>query len=69
MPLTAEFSRPVMRAATCFHAYQHRWVLGEECQHLASPQGLAQHRLLCPINAVDLKDIFCQINANCLSFI
>ena len=54
-----------MGAAARFHADQTRFQVGEITQHLGTLQLLAYSDLAALIYPVDLKNILCQINANC----
>src|SRR5690606_6725080 len=64
MPELRQLARPVMRRATRFHADQARRQLGEERQHLRSPQRLANDDLAGGINRVNLKNALGQIEAD-----
>jgi hypothetical protein len=57
-------TRPVMRAAACFHADQARRQIGEECHHMAARELLFETRFLMRIYLMDLAHVFCQIDAN-----
>jgi hypothetical protein len=46
--------RPVVSTRTCFHAYQARWLFGEEGDELSTSQLAPKHGVTGRINAVDL---------------
>jgi hypothetical protein len=56
--------RPVVSTRTCFHAYQARWLFGEEGDELSTSQLAPKHGVTGRINAVDLKDRLCEIKAD-----
>jgi hypothetical protein len=60
-----KLSRPVVRAATGFHAHQARRQVGEKLGYLVAPELLPQDRLALLINPVYLENILCQIQPNC----
>ena len=53
-----------MRATTSFHADQTWLHFGKKFQHLVSIELFSQYRLTMMIDTVNLKNIFCQIDAN-----
>jgi hypothetical protein len=65
VPKAFQLPRPVMRAAAGFHADQARLQVGEVFRHLGALQLPAHRHLAALIYAVYLKNIFCQIDANC----
>src|SRR5690606_15070176 len=50
-----QLARPVMRRAARLHAHQARRQLGEERQHLRSPERLANNRLTSRVDSMNLK--------------
>ena len=68
VPQLDQLARPIMRTATGLHRYQTRFKLAEEIQHLRTFELLAAFDLLMAINAVNLKNLLCQIDANSLKF-
>jgi hypothetical protein len=60
-----ELARPVMRAATGLHPDQAGRQVGEELQHLAAFELLAQHRFPALAHPVDLEHALCQIDTHC----
>ena len=65
VPLDLQFARLVMSAAACFHAYKTRRQVGEEDRHLFSFYLFLEHRFAVCIDPVNLKHVFCQIDADC----
>jgi hypothetical protein len=65
MPKLDQLAGPVMDAAAGFHADQARREAGEELQHLASGQLLAQHRLALRVGAVHLEPGLCEVEPDC----
>ena len=59
-----QLARPVMRRATRLHADQARRQLGKKWQHLRPSKRLADHNLAGRINAVDLKNVLGQVEAD-----
>ena len=59
-----QLASPVMRRATRFHANQARRQPGKKWQHLRPPKRLADHNLAGRINAVDLKNVLGQVEAD-----
>ena len=59
-----QFTRPVMRAAAGFHSDQARWQLDKELGHLQAAQLLLEHCFARLVDAVDLKDLFREVNAD-----
>src|SRR5207344_2502783 len=60
----AQFACPMVRSATCLDADQARRLFGEPRQHLAPPQGPANHNLLLSIHCVHLEHVLGQIEAD-----
>src|SRR5215470_2578472 len=60
-----QFARPVMGRGTCFNADQARRQLLKERQHRAALQLAADEYIAFRIDAVNLKDRLCDIEADC----
>ncbi len=65
MTLRLQLPRPVVGAATRFHAYQARRKLREIPQYLLAPESLLNNRFATLIDPVHLEYGFSQIDANC----
>jgi hypothetical protein len=59
-----KLARPMMRRAARLDADQARRQLGKKWQHLRAPKRLANHSLTGRINAVDLKNVLGQVEAD-----
>jgi hypothetical protein len=59
-----ELASPMVGAAAGLHADQARRQAGEELQHLAARQLLAQHRPALRVGAVHLEPGLCQVEAD-----
>ena len=64
MAQTRQLTRSMMARAARFYANQTGLKFAEERRHLATTQGLADNDLSRLINAVNLKNVLRQINAN-----
>ena len=64
MAQLAQFAPPVMARGARFHADQTGLKSVEERLHLTATKGLADNYLAQLINAMDLKNVFRQINAD-----
>src|ERR671936_1700054 len=58
-----QLSRPEMGTATSFHADQAGLQIGKERCHLLPSHLLLQYRVATPIDAMDLNDVLCQVDA------
>ena len=59
-----QLARPVMRRAARLHANQTSGQLGKKWQHLRPPKRLTNNDLTGRINAVDLKNVLGQVEAD-----
>lgn len=64
MAEAGQLAGPVMRCAARLHAYQAGWQLGEERHHLGAPQRLADDHITHGVDAVNLKHVLGQIQAD-----
>jgi len=59
-----QFARPVVGAAARFHADQAGRQIDEELCHLLAAQLLLENRLAKLVDAVDLKELFREVNSD-----
>ena len=59
-----QLARPVVRAAAGLHSDQAGRQIGEELGHLLAAQLLLEYRFSQLVDAVDLKDLFREVNAD-----
>ena len=59
-----QFARPVVGAAAGLHADQAGRQIDEELCHLLATQLLLEHRLAKLIDAVDLEELFREVNSD-----
>jgi hypothetical protein len=59
----------MMRSRASFHPDQAWWHGAEECQHLASAKGSAQHNLTALIDAMKLENVLCYIETDGGNFV
>ena len=58
-----DFPRPVVRAATGFQTDEARRQLCQQGQDLFARDAFVQHHIAVSVDAVELEDLFCRINA------
>jgi hypothetical protein len=65
MAKLAQLPCPVVAGTASFHSDQAGWKLLKECEQLRSSQSLVENNIAILADAVDLKDVFGQIEADC----